>query len=346
MHLHRSSCAAIAALFLAATSATAQSNHLDYRVVSSHRLGGDGGWDYVAFDTVGHRIFIARQNRVMVVNPDSGTLLGEITDLGGAHGVAFAYATGHGFITSGHDSTVTMFDLKTLRVLGKTTAAVDADAILYDPASKRVFTFNGDAKSSTVIDPVTGKRIGTIDLGAEPEFGVSAGDGKLYVNLTEKGAVAEIDAMTMKVTREWSVAPCHASTGLAIDRVTHRLFSGCRSKVMAISDATKGRLITTLPIGGGVDATGFDPSTHNAFSSKGDGTLTIVHEDDADHFRVVQTVQTMAGARTMALDPKTHKVYLVSAQFGPPPAESTATNPHRRPPVVPGTFTLLVGGSR
>ncbi len=160
----------------AATTVGAQSRHTDYHILNRYQVGGDGGWDFVAFDTVGHRLFIARQDRVMVVDPDRGTLLGEIPGLGGAHGVAFAYETGHGFITSGHDSTVTMFDLKTLQVLGKTIAALDADVILYDPASKRIFTFNGDSHSSTVIDPVSGKRIGNIDLGAEPEVGVSAGD--------------------------------------------------------------------------------------------------------------------------------------------------------------------------
>jgi hypothetical protein len=313
-----------------------------YHVVKQVQLGGDGKWDYVAFDSVGHRLFIARQNRVMVVDPDSGTLLGEITGLGGAHGVAFVNETGHGFITSGHDSTVTMFDLKTLQVLGKTTAALDADAIVYDQASKRVFTFNGDAHSSTVIDPKSGKRIGSIDLGSAPEFGVSAGDGKLYVNLSDAGEVAEIDANAMKVTRKWSVAPCKASTGLAIDRATHRLFSGCRSKVLAISDLTNGRLLTTLPIGGEVDANGFDPGMNNAFSANGDGTLTVVHEDAPDHFTVVENVPTMLGARTMALDPATHMIYLVTAKFGPAPKNATTDNPHRRPSMVPGTFTLLM----
>jgi DNA-binding beta-propeller fold protein YncE len=345
MPVHRSSWMATMAIALLAVSASAQRSHAGYHVLHRYQLGGDGGWDYVTLDTVGHRLFIARQNHVMVVDPDHGNVLGEITGLGGAHGVAFVYETGHGFITSGRDSTVTMFDLKTLKVLGKTIAAPDADAILYDPASKRVFTFNGDSRSSTVIDPVSGKRIGSIDLGAKPEFGVSAGNGKLYVNLTETGAIAEIDAATMQITRQWPVAPCQGSTGLAIDRATHRLFSGCRSKVMAISDATKGRLITTLPIEGGVDANTFDPGTRNAFSANGDGTLTIVHEDSPNHFRVVETLPTMKGARTMALDSKTHRVYLVSARFGPPPADSTAANPHRRPPILPGSFTLLVVGS-
>ncbi len=312
-----------------------------YHVAKSITLGGEGGWDFLAFDAAGHRLFIARETRVMVVDSDTGTALGEIPGLNGAHGVALASETGHGFATAGRDGAVTMFDLETLKVLGKTPAAPDADAVLYDPASKRIFTFNGDARSSTVIDAESGKRIGTIDLGAEPESGVPAGDGKLYVNLVDKGAVAEIDAAAMQVTRRWSIAPCESPTGLAVDRAHHRLFSGCRNKVMAISDATAGRLMTTVPIGEGVDACAFDPGTQLAFASNGDGTLTVVHEDAPSQFRVVANVSTRRGARTMALDEKTHRVLTVTAEFGPPPAP-TADRPHPRPSIVPGTFTMLV----
>jgi len=312
-----------------------------YHVVNTYTLGGDGGWDYLALDTVGHRLFIARANRVMVVDPDNGKVLAEIPGLKGAHGVAFAYEAGHGFATSGADSSVVMFDLKTLQVLGRTTAAPDADAILYDPATKRIFTFNGDSHNASVIDVATGQRIGTIDLGAGPEFGVSAGDGKLYVNLEDKGAVAEIDAAAMKVTRQWSLAPCQAPTGLAIDRAHHRLFSGCRNQVMAISDATAGKLITTVPIGQGVDACRFDPGTQQAFASNGDGTLTVVHEAAPDTFTVVANVATKRGARTMELDLKTHRLFTATADFGPTPAP-TADRPRPRPSLVPGTFALLV----
>src|SRR6267154_961783 len=314
-----------------------------YRMVKSITLGGEGRWDYVAFDAPGHRLFIARETRVMVVDPDNGKVLGEIPGLIGAHGVALAYEAGHRFATSGHDGSVTMFDLNTLKVLGQTPAAPDADAILYDPASKRIFTFNGDSRSATVIDPVSGKRIGTIDLGAGPEFAVTAGDGKLYVNLEDKGAVAEIDAAAMRVTRQWSIAPCESPTGLAIDRAHHRLFSGCGNKVMVISDATAGKLVTTLPIGEGVDACAFDPGTQLAFASNGDGTLTVVHEETPAQFRVVANVGTRKGARTMALDEKTHRVYTVTADLGPPPAP-TADHPHPWPSVVPGTFMMLVLG--
>ena len=312
-----------------------------YHVAHSYTLGGDGGWDYLALDTVGHRLFIAHQDRIVVVDPDGGKVLGEIAGLNRAHGVAFAYEAGHGFATSGADSTVTMFDLKSLRVLGHTIVAPDDDAILYDPATKRIFTFNGDAHSATAIDVVSGKRVGDIDLGAGPEFGVSTGDGRLFVNLEDKGAVAEIDAAGMRVKRQWSLAPCESPTGLAVDRAHHVLFSGCRNKLMAISDATTGALVTTVPIGQGVDACRFDPGTQLAFASNGDGTLTVIHEDTPRTFTVVANVATKRGARTMELDLRTHRVFTATADFGPPPAASAA-HPRPRPTIVPGTFTLLV----
>jgi DNA-binding beta-propeller fold protein YncE len=312
-----------------------------YHVTHTFTLGGDGGWDYLALDTAGHRLFIARQNRVLVVDPGSGKLVAEIPGLDRAHGIAFAYESGHGFATSGADSTVTMFDLKTLKVLGHTMVDPDDDAVLYDPATKRVFTFNGDAHSASVIDAASGKKIGTIALGGGPEFAVSAGDGKLYVNLEDKGAVVEVDAAAMRVTRRWSLAPCQAPSGLAIDRAQHRLFSGCRNSVMAISDATAGALITTVPIGQGVDACRFDAGTQLAFASNGDGTLTVVHEDSPSQFRPLASVATKRGARTMEVDEATHRVYTVTADFGPAPAP-TPEHPRPRPPIMPGTFALLV----
>ena len=313
----------------------------EYHVARQLKLGGDGRWDYIVLDTVSNRLFIARQDRVMVVDPDHGKLLGEVRGLDGAHGVALDYASDHGFATSGHDGSVIMFDLKTLKELGRTRAADDADAILFDPASKHVFTFNGDAHSSTVVDAASGKAIGNIELGGKPEFAVSAGDGKLYVDIEDRAEIAEIDAAAQKVTRRWSLAPCTEPTGLAIDRAHHRLFSGCHNKVMAISDATTGKVIATVPIGGGVDGDGFDPGTGLAFSSDGEGTLTVVHQDSPTKYRVVSTVPTKRGARTMALDPRTHRIFTVTAELGPPPAP-TAAQPHPRPTIVPGTFTLLI----
>jgi DNA-binding beta-propeller fold protein YncE len=313
----------------------------EYHVARQLKLGGDGRWDYLVLDTASNRLFIARQDRVMVVDPDDGKLLGEVGGLDGAHGVALDYAANHGFATSGQDGTVLMFDLKTLQTLGRARAGDDADAILYDPASKKVFTFNGDAHSSTVIDPGSGHANGNVALGGKPEFGVSAGDGKLYVNIEDRAEIVEIDAAAQRVTRRWSLAPCTEPTGLAIDRAHHRLFSGCHNRVMAISDATTGRVIATVPIGGGVDGNGFDPGTGLAFSSDGEGTLTVVHEDTPTQYRVVSTVPTQRGARTMALDPRTHRIFTVTAELGPPPAP-TAAQPHPRPTIVPGTFTLLI----
>ena len=329
------------ALGALSSTASAQSGVPSYHVAREIKLGGDGRWDYITIDTAQNRLFIARQTRIMVVDEASGKLLGEIPGIDGAHGVALDHRTGHGFATAGRSGSVTMFDLKTLKVLGTHPAADDADAILYDPVSRKVFTFNGDANSASVINPVSGKSAGTISLGGKPEFGVSAGDGKLYVNIEDKGEVAEIDAKEQRVLRRWSLGSCTEPTGLAIDRVHHRLFSGCHSKVMAISDAETGKLITTVPIGAGVDGDAFDPTTELAFSSNGEGTLTMVHEDNPTRFREVATVSTRKGARTMALDPRSHRIYTVTADLGAAPP-ATEQDPHPRPPVVPGTFALLV----
>lgn len=277
----------------------------------------------------------------MVIDPASGKVLAEIPGLNRAHGVAFDYADGKGFATSGGDSSVVIFDLKTLQVTGRTIAAPDADAVLFDPATRRIFTFNGDSRSSSVLDAASGKKIGTVDLGGGPEFGVSAGDGKLYVNLEDSSAVDEIDASTMKVVRRWSLAPCQSPSGLAIDREHHRLFSGCHNQVMAISDAQAGKVVATVPIGQGVDANRFDPGTQLAFASTGDGNITVVHEDGPDTYTVVANVPTKRGARTMEVDLSSHVVYTVTADFGPMPAP-TANLPRPRPPILPGTFALLV----
>lgn len=320
-----------------ATPAAAPGYHVAKRVV----LGGEGHWDYLLFDPAGQRLFIARENRVMVVDPVKGVVLAEIPGLKRAHGIALADEAGRGFATSGSDGMVTMFDWKTLKVLGRIPTEPDDDAVLYDPASKRIVTFNGGSRTATEIDPAAGRAIGRILLDGEPEFGVASGDGRLYVNLEDTAEVAEISTIAMRVIRRWSIAPCASPTGLAIDRAHHRLFSGCRNKVMAISDTENARLLTTLPIGEGVDGCAFDPATQLAFASNGDGTLTVVHEDNPDAFRVVANVATRRGARTMALDETTHRIFTVTADLGPPPASTTA-QPHPRPGIVPGTFTLLV----
>jgi DNA-binding beta-propeller fold protein YncE len=306
-----------------------------YHVTHRYTVGGDGAWDYVVPDPPNHRVFIARQNRVMVVDEEKGTLLGEVTGIKGAHGTALAGSSGHGFATSGNDQAVVMFDAKTFKSLKRIPAAEDADAIIYDAPSDRVFTFNGDAHSSTVID-ASGNLVTNIPLGGKPEYGVSASEGKIYANLTDISQVVEIDAKAAKVARRWSTAACKQPVSMAIDAAHHRLFSGCRSGVMAVSDYEAGKVVTTVPIGSGVDGAGYDPASGNAFASNADGTLTVIHQDSADSYRVVQTVSTPQGSRNLGLDPTNHRLFVLSAKFGPVPAGG------RRGPVIAGSFALLV----
>src|ERR1017187_8144945 len=304
-------------LTLAGAAALLAQSSPSYRVTQTYTLGGDGRWDYIVPDPPNHRLFIARENRVMVVDEDRGTLLGEVTGIQGAHGTALAGATGHGFATSGNDQSVVMFDLKSFKVLGRIPAAEDADAILYDSPSNRVFTLNGDAHSSTVIDPRAGTLITNIPLGGKPEYGASAGDGKVYANLTDTNEVVEIDAKTATVARRWSTAACKQPVSMALDTAHHRLFSGCRSGVMAVSDYQGGKVVATLPIGTGVDGSGYDAASGNAFASNADGTLTVIHQDSPDQYHVVENVQTPQGSRNMGLESNNHRVFVVSAKFGP-----------------------------
>jgi VWFA-related protein len=311
-----------------------------YRITHTYTLGGDGGWDYIVPDPPNHRLFIARQNRVMVVDENTGALLGEVTGIQGAHGTALAPGTGRGFATSGNDRSVVMFDATTFKVLGRIPAAEDADAIIFDLPSNRVFTFNGDAHSSTVIDARAGTLITNIPLGGKPEYGASAGDGKVYANLTDTSEVVEIDARTATAIRRWPTAPCKQPVAMAIDPGHHRLFSGCRSGVMAVSDYQAGKVVATVPIGAGVDGAGYDAASGNLFFSNADGTLTVIHQDSPDQYQVVENVQTPPAARNMGLDPTNHRVFIVSAKFGPAPAG--ATGGRGRGPIVPGSFNLMV----
>jgi DNA-binding beta-propeller fold protein YncE len=326
-----------AALVLLPTVASllAQSSST-YHVTHTYMLGGDGSWDYVIPDPPNHRLFIARQNRLMVVDEDSGKLLGEVKGIQGAHGTAPVESAGHGFATSGNDQSVVMFDLKTFEVLGRIPAAEDADAILYDKPSNRVFTLNGDAHSSTVIDAQAGKLITNIPLGGKPENGVSAGDGKVYANITDTSEVVEIDAKAATVVRRWSTAPCKQPVPMAIDTAHHRLFSGCRSGLMAVSDYQAGKVVATVPIGAGVDGAGYDAVAGDAFASNTDGTLTVIHQDRPDEYHVAESVKTPEGSRNMGLDPVNHHLFVVAGKFGPAPAAG------KRGPVLPGTFTLMV----
>jgi DNA-binding beta-propeller fold protein YncE len=324
-------------LLLASTASLLAQPAATYRITHTYMLGGDGSWDYIVPDPPDHRLFIGRQSRVMVVDENTGKLLGEVKGIQGAHGTAIAPASGHGFATSGNDQSVVMFDLKTFDTIGRIPAAEDADAIIYDPASNRVFTFNGDAHSSTVIDPVAGKLVTNIPLGGKPEYGASSGDGKVYANLTDTSEVVEIDAKNATVVRRWPTAPCRQPVAMAIDTGHHRLFSGCRSGMLAVSDYQAGKVVATAPIGTGVDGCGFDPAFGDVFASNADGTLTVIHQESPDQYHVVENVETPPFARNMGLDPTNHRVFLVSAKFGPPPATGRG-----RGPVLADSFTLLV----
>ncbi len=314
-----------------------------YHLVKKVKLGGTGGWDYLEVDPATHRLFISRGTHVIVVDPEQGKIIGDIPDTQGVHGIAFANEFNKGFTSNGRTADSTVFDLGSLQMLGTAKADKDADSIVYDPFSKRVFTFNGDPNNATAIDAATGKTISSFPLGGGPEFGASDGKGKMFVNLEDKSALVKFDAKTLKIEDTWPLAPCESPSGLAIDAAHEILVVGCHNKMMAFVDGNTGKVLGTVPIGQGVDANRFDPATGYAFASCGDGTLTIAHEDSPAKFSLVESIPTQRGARTMAIDYATHVVYLVSADFGPAPA-ATAENPRPRPAIIPDTFTLLVYG--
>ena len=314
-----------------------------YHLIKKVKLGGTGGWDYLTVEQATHRVFISRGTKVIVVDPETEKVLGEIPDMKRVHGIALAAEFNKGFITDGQSATATMFDMKTFKTLGQAKTDEDADAVIYDPYSKRVFTFNGDAGTSTVIDAASGNVGGTVKLGGQPEFASSDGKGNIFVNLEDKSQLVKFDARTLKVENTWPLAPCESPSGLAIDAEHEVLVVGCHNKLMAFVDGNSGKVLGPVPIGQGVDANRFDPGTGYAFASCGDGTLTIAHEDSPGKFSPVEMITTQRGARTMALDKSNHNVYLVSADFGPAPA-ATAENPRPRPAILPDTFVLLVYG--
>lgn len=307
-----------------------------YKLADTVKLGGEGGWDYLTYEHGAHRLFITRGSHVMVVDTNTLKQVADIPDLNGIHGVALAPDLGRGFISNGGDDSVAIFDLKTLKVTDKVKVGERPDAILFEPFSKHVFTFNARSHDSTVVDAATGKVLATIPLGGKPEFPVSDGKGKVFVNIEDKGEIATIDVKTNTATAHWTLTGCEEPSALAFDAAHSRLFSGCGNKVMAVTDATSGKVVTTVPIGAGVDAGRFDAKTHEIFMSCGDGTLPVILQDTPDKYSVKQTVQTARGARTMTVNTDTGALYLVTAQFG----EKGPND--RRPPMIPGTFELLV----
>jgi len=327
-------------LFMASFVLAADSS---YKILNTYKLGGEGGWDYLAVDSDTGRVFISRATHVIVVDSRTGKQVGDIPDTPGVHGIALAPELGRGFISNGREGSVTVFDLKSLHTIIKVKAGENPDAILYDPFSKRVFAFNGRSHDVTVIDANNNHPAGTIKLEGKPEVAVSDFKGEIFLNLEDKSQMNVIDATKLSITATWPMAPCEEPSGLAIDRRHRRLFAGCDNKTMAVVNADSGKVIATPPIGDGVDANAFDPETGYAFASCGEGVLTVVHEDSPEKYNVVANVPTQKGARTMALDEKTHRVYTVTANFGPPPPP-TADNPRPRRTILPDSFVLLVLG--
>jgi len=331
------------ALFISLLTTIAAAADSGYRVIKTYKLGGDGGWDYLNLDSSSRRLYISRATHVIVIDADSGKPVGDIPDTPGVHGIALAPELGRGFISNGREGTVTIFDIQSLKVITKVKAGDNPDAILYDPATKRVFTFNGKSHDSTAIDAAKGTVLGTIKLEGKPEFAVSDGKGEIFVNIEDKSQLDAIDPAKLEVKSRWPLAPCEEPSGLAIDRKNRRLFSGCDNKMMAVVDADSGKVIATPAIGDGVDATAYDEGNGLAFASCGEGVLTVVREESPSKFSVAENVKTQEGARTLALDDKTHQVFVVTAKFGPPPAP-TADNPHPRHSILPDSFVVLVVG--
>jgi YVTN family beta-propeller protein len=323
---------ALAAIMLTfgATAAAAA----DYKVVSTWKLGGEGGWDYLTADGAGHRLFISRATRVMVMDTVSGKQIGEIPETTGVHGIALAADIGRGFTSNGREDTVSVFDLKSLAVEKKIKVGSGPDAILYDPFSKRVFTFNGKGQDTTAVDAAKGEVAGKIELGGKPEFAATDEKGTVFVNIEDKSEIVAFDPVKLAVKSRWKLTGCEEPTGLAIDRKNRRLFAGCGgNKKMVVLDADNGKIVATLSIGEGCDAAAFDADRGLAFASAGDGTITVIKNDGHDRYSVAQTVTTQKGARTMAVDEKTHQLFTVTANV-------SGTRQDRK--IEPGSFVVLV----
>jgi DNA-binding beta-propeller fold protein YncE len=314
-----------------------------YHVIKKLQIGGDGFWDYLIVDDAARRLYVSHSTQVVVIDLGTDTIVGEINDTPGVHGIALAPELNRGFISCGRANTAIIFDLKTLKVLGEVKTGTNPDAIRYDAATRQVFVYNGRSNDATVFDAATGEITGTIPLGGKPEFSRTDGKGKVYVNIEDLSEVVEIDSRKLTITRRFSIKPGEEPTGMGFDITNHRIFSACSNKIMTVLDTETGKVIATVPIGGGCDGAGFDPETGLAFSSNGEGTLTVVQESSPGKFEVAETVATQAGARTMTIDPKTHTIYLPTAQFAPP-AAPTPEVPRPRRTIIKDSFIILVVG--
>jgi DNA-binding beta-propeller fold protein YncE len=310
-----------------------------YRFSKEIQIGGEGGWDYLSVDPAAHRLYVSHATHIAVIDTQTGKVVGDIPDTPGVHGFAIAADLGRGFSSNGRENKVGIIDLKTLKLIQKIDTGENPDAILYEPARKEVYAFNGRGKSATVIDAQSGKVVATVALEGKPESGqADSKAGKVYVNMEDLNAIKVIDTATHKVSDTWPIAPGEAATGMAFDAANHRLFIGCDNKLMLMVDSTNGKMIYSVPVGAGVDSTWFDPGNKLAFTSDGEsGTVTIAREESPTLLKVVQTLKTRPGARTMALDPTTHTIYLAATDYEPQPAGSKT-----RPKPVVGTFRVLV----
>jgi YVTN family beta-propeller protein len=329
----------LAACLAGLVAGTAPVGAASYRVADKFPIGGDGKWDYPGIDSTAQRLYLSRATHVVIVDTQTGQVAGDIPDTPGVHGIAVAPALGRGYISVGKSDQVKIFDLKTLAVIATIQTGSKPDAIVYEPMMRQVFVFNGHSSNATVIDAASNKVVATIALQGAPEAARADGAGKVYVNLENTNELVALDAQRQKVSGRWPLPGCDGPTGLAIDSAHRRSFSACANKKMSILDLDTGRAIATLPIGAGVDGAEFDADTGNAFSANGEGTLTVVHEADPDHFTVAQTLATARGARTIALDASRHRLYLPTARF-----EESASTPADEPkgPIVPGSFFVLV----
>jgi DNA-binding beta-propeller fold protein YncE len=311
------------------------------KLVNRIHLEGDGGWDYITVDETSNKAYASHTNIVQVVDLADSKVIATISNLNGVHGIALAKDLNKGFISNGKDSSVTVFELDTYKVTAKIqVTGKNPDAILYDPYSQLVFTFNGRTANSTVIDAKTNQVKATIKLDGKPEFSQTDLHGNIYVNIEDKSMINVIDTKTLKVIQHWSIAPGEEPSGLALDNENHRLFSVCGNKMMVVTDAQTGKIITTLPIGDGCDGVAFDPVLKRAYSSNGEGTITVVQEESKDKFVVLENVATQKSARTIAVNSKTHHLYLPAAELNPKP-EATAENPRPRATVKAGSFVIL-----
>ena len=325
---------------LACSAQAAESRH--FGLVDRYAIGGEGRWDLLTFDAKYHRLFVSRATHVQVIDADSGKVIGDIPGTEGVHGIAIADDLNVGFTSNGKSNSVTVFDLATLKVIDTIKiSGLNPDVILYEPGSKHIFTFNGHSNSATVIDAISHREIDTISLPGKPELAVTNDKGRIFVNIEDKSEIDVIDSRTDKVLKRYSLGNGTEPTGLAIDRKHKRLFSVCANNRMEILDSETGKIISEAGIGAKPDSAAFDPGLGLAFSSNGDGTLTIVKENDPDHFSVSQDVITQKGARTMTYDTRRHRAYLVTASFGETPP-ATKEQPEPRPAIVPDSFTLLV----